>query len=159
MPEFPIDLKARVSGEVYYQLKSGFNKSLVTVVSEEGEIIRFNLEGAIQSRQQLYKPARDTKFWMVKESLGRSFVIVRQDLNRLAIVDKEDNVLMEKDYFQLDEITVQFYDFGAGKELFIINNAEPNRSLVYDGSGNLKSMGIKSSFPVSVLYYEARGDF
>lgn len=159
IPGFPLDLDTGIGGDIFYQLQAGFDKTILTVVSDEGEIIKFNLEGNIVSRQQLYKPARDTKFWMVKENLGRSFVIVRQDLNRLAIVDADDKVMMEKDYFSAEDIRVQYYDFGADKELIIVINAEPGEALIYDGTGNLKSVGIKSNFPVSVLYYESKEMF
>jgi len=159
IPGFPLDLNTGIGGDIFYQLQAGFDKTILTIVSDEGEIIKFNLEGNIVSRQQLYKPARDTKFWMVKENLGRSFVIVRQDLNRLAIVDADDKVMMEKDNLSAEDIRVQYYDFGADKELIIVINAEPGEALIYDGTGNLKSVGIKSNFPVSVLYYESKEMF
>ena len=158
LPGFPLDLGTGVSGDIFYQIKSGFNKTFLTVVTGEGEIIQFNLEGEVKNRLQLYKPSRDTKFRLVKENLGRSYVIARQDLNRLAIVDKDDRLLMEKDYLtqQEQEFDVQYYNFGAGRELIFVQGAEQEKVLMYDNMGNLKSASLKSALPVSVIYYESK---
>ena len=158
LPGFPLDLGTGASGDIFFQIKSGFNKTLLTVVTGEGEIIQFNLEGEVNNRLQLYKPSRDTRFRLVKENLGRSYVIARQDLNRLAIVDKDDRLLMEKDYLteQEQEFDVQYYNFGAGRELIFVQGAEQGKVLMYDKMGNLKSASLKSTFPVSVIYYESK---
>ena len=92
---FPLDLDARIGGDVFYQVKSGFDRTMFTVVSEEGEVIQFNLEGKIRDRSQLYRPASDTRFWLVTESQAKSFVIARQDLNRLAILNRNGELLFE----------------------------------------------------------------
>ena len=85
-------------------------------------------------------------------------MIARQDLNRLAIVDKDDRLLMEKDYLteQEQEFDVQYYNFGAGRELIFVQGAEQGKVLMYDKMGNLKSASLKSTFPVSVIYYESK---
>ncbi len=158
LPGFPLDLETGASGDIFYQIKSGLDKTWLTVVTVEGEIIQFNLKGKVINRVQLYKPSRDTEFRLIKENLGRSYIIARQDLNRLAIVDKDDNVLMEKDFLTSHEqkFGVQYYNFGAGRELIFVKGAEPGKLLMYDIMGNLKSASIKSEFPVSVIYYESK---
>jgi hypothetical protein len=153
---FPLDLDARIGGEVFYQVKSGFDRTIFTVVSEEGEIIQFNLEGKIRDRKQLYRPASDTRFTLVKESLGKSYLITRQDLNRLAILDKEGEMLFEKDFFADDPFKVQYYNFGAGQDMIVVSNAEPGKVLIYDDQGSLIVPQLDSDYPVSIVHYESR---
>ncbi len=159
MDGFPLDLDTRVLGDIFYQIKSGFDRTIITVVSEEGEIIQFNLEGKIRDRKQLYKPASDTRFWLVKESMGKSFIIGRQDLNRLAILDSEGDLMFEKDYFSDEFFNVQYYNFGAGQDLIVVNRAEPGKALLYDDVGSLMIPPIESEYPVSIVYFESRSLF
>ena len=156
---FPLDLDTRIGGEVFYQVKSGFDKTYITAVSEEGEIIQFNLEGKIRDRVQLYKPASDTRFWLVKDGLRKTFVIARQDLNRLAILDREGEVLFEKDYLSSEPFGVQYYNFGAGQDMIIVSNAVEGKVLIYDDTGTLIVPELASDFPVSIVHYESRSQY
>jgi hypothetical protein len=120
MPGFPLDLETRVGEGIFYQVKSGFDRTIFTVLSVEGELIQFNLEGKITDRTQLYRPATDTRFRLIKESLGKTFVVSRQDLNRLAVLDKSGETIFEKDYFSNDEFFVQYYNFGSGRDMYLV---------------------------------------
>ena len=159
LPGFPLDLDVQIRGDIFYQIKSGFDRTTFTVVSEEGELIWFNLNGKIVEKQQLYRPATDTRFWIVKESLDKTYLIARQDLNRLAILDNEGEILFEKDYFESNPFVVQYYNFGAGQEVIVVLNAEPGKALIYNSNGTLIAPELESDYPVSIIHSEARSEY
>ncbi len=155
MEGFPLKLGAHIAGNVFYKIKGGFNETILNVVTDEGELISFNLSGQVIDREQLYKPSMNTTFTLVKERMGKSFVIARQDMNNLAIIDVHGEIKFEKDFIGRENYQVQYYNFGADRDLFIIRGAEKGRILIYDGFGMLKSSGIKGDFPVSVIHHRS----
>ncbi len=159
LPGFPLDLDVIVSGDVFNKIKGGFKETIIELISNEGELISFNLEGTVTNRVQFYKPSVNSLFSLIKEATGKSFVIARQDFGRFAIVDKNDNVRFEKDFPVDQKIGVQYYNFGSDQELFVIQNVEPGVLLVYDGFGTFKSSRLPGDFPVSIIHHRTRREY
>ncbi len=156
---FPLELGVNVSGDIFHKVKGGFNETLIEVISDEGELISFNLEGDVTNRLQLYKPSSNSHFTLIKEATGKSFVVSRQDFGRVAIVDRNDKVKFEKDFPVDQTIGVQYYNFGSDQELFIMQNVEPGVLLVYDGHGTFKSSRLPGDFPVSIIHHRSRRNY
>jgi len=155
LPGFPLNLDVTVSGDVFYKIRGGFKETVIEVISNEGELISFNLKGDVTNKMQLYKPSTNSLFTLVREATGKSFVISRQDFGRLAIVDRDDNIRFEKDFPGDQSIGVQYYNFGSDQELFIMRNVEPGVLLVYDGFGTFKSSRLHGDFPVSIIHHRS----
>jgi len=149
---FPLNLDATVSGDVFYKIRGGLKETIVEIISDEGELIEFNLEGAVKNRTQLYKPSTNTHFTLVEEATGKSYMIARQDFGRLALVSKSDEVRFEKDFPGEERFNVQYYDFGSDHELFIIQNVEPGVLVIYDGFGSFKTSRMLGDYPVSIIH-------
>lgn len=156
---FPLDLGQNVSGDVYYRVRGGLKETQVTVVSDEGLLMTFNLQGEIVQQTQLYKPSTRTRFELVKEAQNKSFVLLRQDEGRVAVVGRNDKVRFEKDFPSSNNVGLQYYNFGLDRELFFIRNVEPGVILVYDGAGDFKSSRMLGDYPVSVLHRRAAQRF
>jgi hypothetical protein len=106
-------------------------------VSRDGFRIKFNLEGKIQSRETLLKSSMDTRFSLVKETNGKSYCIVRQEPRNLTVTDNSGKQIIVNEYIGMNAATVQYYDFGAGKIFYLVNDDVQNLTYAYDAQGNL----------------------
>jgi hypothetical protein len=156
VPGFPVDLGARTPNNLFVEVGSDFTKTLLTTINTEGIMVKINLEGKIVERIQLYKPSKDTRFQLVKEVSGNQFIIARQDLTRMSILDNKGNDILEKDYLTSNQLSVQYYEFGSGKKLFAITDKVQEFTYIYDETGKLVNYRpLESSDEVGVLYQEA----
>ncbi len=157
---FPLDLGTRLNNAVYVALGPDAAKTILTTISSDGLIIQWNLEGNISNREQLYKPTRETTFRLVNEKQDGSYLIARQDFNRMTLIDQNGKIIFEKDYLGDKEFTVQFYDFGNFGKIFAITDGDQEFTYLYDEKGILiNSRPLLSSFPIGLLFFENQTNF
>jgi len=157
---FPLDLKGRTNNTLFIEKGGDFQSSLVTALTNEGELIKFDLEGKILDRDQLFKPNPTTTFAMVVERLGRTFVIMQQDGSRLSMLDKNGVLLFEKDYLSTTALSGQYYDFGSGKKIYIVIDPIQEFAYIYLENGVLvNSRPLASGNLVGLLYFEGLQKF
>jgi hypothetical protein len=110
-PGFPVDLKGTTHNPLYIEIGTSFSNTYFTTINDSGLILKFNLEGAITQREQLLKPSRDTRYGLCIDPLSKNYVISRQNANRLGILDRKGQVILEKDYLTSGMLKVQYYLF------------------------------------------------
>jgi hypothetical protein len=154
---FPFDLKADISANYFLSASNSLGRSSLTVLSKQGELVEINLEGIVINRDQLIKNSSDTEFQLVTDRGEKSFIIVRKEENKFEILDATGNLLFSKDYLSNDEVLIQYYQFGAGKDLVVFTDTANESLYVYDKSGNLVTGNpIRSSNEVSLVYSSSR---
>jgi len=159
-PGFPLDIKSKILSDIFIEFGEDFSKTQLIIVTENGEIVNFNLNGLIIFRDQLVKPSREAKFRLVKERQGKGYVIVIQELNKVTVLDKNGNRIFNDNYFSNDQFSVQYYDFGTGEEVYAITDAVQGFTYLYNGLGNLvNSEPLSSSFPVAIIYSSTLSKF
>lgn len=149
---FPLDLTTDVYNPLFIEAGSRFSNTYFTTITADGEVVRFNLEGDITSRNQLYKPTRETIFKLVIDPLKRNYVIAQQELNRISIFNRDNQLMFEKDYITSEEMDIQYYRFGSGFELFAINDQIQGLTYLYNATGELINFRpVASDHRVAVL--------
>ncbi len=157
---FPLDLKTQISNTLTVEIGSGNTNTIFTSITDDGAIVQVNLAGGVVKREELYRPSSQSKFRLVAESSGKGYIFTRQDANKIAILDKAGKVMFEKDYLSGSAATTQFYDFGSGRQLFIVNDPVQAFSYLYNEKGNLINFKpIETAFEVGVLLYESVGQY
>lgn len=157
---FPINLKIPINSPAYVELGSTAGNTKITTVSSMGEIIAFNLEGNITLREQLYRPSPEARFQLSLDALGKTFVIIRQDEQVFGVLDYRGKLLFEKNFLSpaalaRGQLEVQYYNFGAGNELFAVTDQVQEFTYLFSAQGILiKDRPIESSYPVGILFYE-----
>src|SRR5690606_6802527 len=104
----------------------------------------------------LLKTSVDARFSLVKEATGKSYVMVRQEGKGVTLSDGEGKDFIVNDYIALNQASVQYYDFGAGKIYYIITDHTQDLAYVYDGRGNLLSSPPFECYEASL--YPANSD-
>ncbi|TRX58306.1 hypothetical protein FNH22_14705 [Fulvivirga sp. M361] len=160
IPGFPFSVDGRYNGDAHIQLGADLQKTLVSLLSREGRLVKFNLAGEIVSTDQLYRPTQESMFNLVNDALGKDYVIARQDLNRLVLLNRDKNELLSKDYLNTEELTVQYYNFSNNHQVFAISDQIQGFTYIYNTNGVLiNSRPIDSDGKVGMMYYESKGKY
>lgn len=160
MPGFPFDTRQSLDGNYSIRRSSSLANSSMTVISTGGELIEINLEGGVIKRDQLIKATADAVFRLIPDNGGESFIIVRNEGNSYEVLDDTGNLLFQKDYLNEGSILIQYYQFGAGKDLVVFTDQGNNTLFIYDKSGNLLTGNpLRSAHEVSLIYSSAKREF
>ena len=152
---FPLNLDTRLISPLYIEIGSGLSTTRLTTITESGELITFNLNGDIIEKNQFIKPSEDTRFQIVVDGLKKTFIIARQELNRLTLLDRNGNELFEKSFSTSNELSVQYYSFNSSTEIIAVNDQVQEFTYIYDGEGNLyNEVPVESSAKIGLLYFE-----
>ena len=132
-------------------------RSSINVLSTQGELVEINLEGIVINRDQLIKASPETEFQLVPDRGEKSFIIIRKEEGTYDVLDATGNLLFTKDYLSGSEVLIQYYQFGAGKDLIIFTDTANESIYIYDKSGNLVTGNpLKSSNEVSIIYSSSK---
>ncbi len=151
---FPFDYKDKIVGEMFIQTGDNFTNTQISTITESGELVVINLNGAIIKREQLYKPSKESTFFLVKDALDKTFLLVRREYNTLSFLNINGELLFEKNIIGSENLAVQYYYFSANNQLIIVTDQEQEFTYIFDQSGELLNLEpLESSQPISVLYY------
>ena len=132
MPGFPIDLKAQGLNDLFVEIGNDFKSTQLITVTDEGELIVLNLQGKVLKREQLYKPSKESKFWLVKDALKKTFLIARQEYNKISLLDRKGEIFMEKELISSGDLFVQYYNFGTDNQIIAVIDKDQEFAFIYD---------------------------
>ncbi len=156
-PGFPFDLDFNLDNPLYFHTGTTFTSSRFTALSKEGLSVVFDLQGKAYARNQLYQPTGSSVFTLVIDPVQQDYIIARQDLNRLAILNKDGEVIFEKDYQSYLPKEVKYYSFAVDKQLYVVRNSETGQVYLYNKYGDLiNADDLQSDFPVSVIFRKSQ---
>ncbi|MCG8307124.1 MAG: hypothetical protein MI975_06990 [Cytophagales bacterium] len=159
-PGFPIDLKITRAAGMFVDIGNDFNSTKLITVSEEGEIIEVNLKGKIMRREQLYKPSRESKFWIVNDALEKTYVIVRREYDKVSIIDRDGEIIFENNISASGDMVVQYYHFSSDNQVFVIIDVEQEFTYVFNKEGKSVSFEpLESGKPIGLLYSNKSKEF
>ncbi len=160
MSGFPIDVGSKVSSPVFCSINNDFESTRLITVTDNGEIIEVNLLGKVLKREQLVKPTKESSFRLVADALGKNFVIIRQEYNKISILDRNGEMIMGKELITSGNLIAQYYNFSSSNQIFIVTDLDQEFSYVYDSKGELITFEpLESSFPVGLLYISRDNEY
>ncbi|MDQ3536557.1 MAG: DUF3352 domain-containing protein [Bacteroidota bacterium] len=157
---FPLNLQGNFKNEILIEQGPTFSQTFLTTISEKGELVKVNLEGKIINKEQFYRPSRETRFKICIDELKKDFIIARQELGILTLLDSKSEVILEKDYITSSALEIQYFNVGIEKEVYAVTDKIQEFTYLYDYKGNLiNSRPIDSSHKVSLHYNEGSGKY
>lgn len=159
-PGFPVKLETEITSPIYIETGPSFKKTIFTAIDKNGLVTKFNLNGNTVSTQQLYKPSKDTRFTLVGDALNNTYIIVRQDFNRLSMLNSKGDLIFEKDYITSQELSAQYYYFGVDNEIFAVTDHQQEFTYIYDQDGELINFQpIESNFEIGLIYSDVNKNY
>jgi hypothetical protein len=157
---FPLDINSELSNSVFVQRGADFDRSLIHLVNENGEVFKINLNGNIIEKSQLYRPETESKFKIIPDALNNTYVICRQDFNKVSILDQKGDPIFERELLFTQDLEVQFYNFSTGNEIYIFTDPQQGFTYIFDGNGNMVNMQpVESGFKVGLIYSEVTNKY
>jgi hypothetical protein len=152
---FPKSTGARIHNPLFIESGISAEKTFVTTITDTGEIIRFNLAGGPIERKQLYRTSKESTFKLCPEARGTDWLVARQDVHTITILDKQGRSLFEKEIDEQSPVWVRYYDFGAGLQVVGITNGTEKNAYLYDLTGKqIGNKALPSNFPVAIIFVE-----
>ncbi len=153
-PYFPVQIDDRLTDNLFFELGNDFDKSNIVTLTAGGQLTRLSFEGKIVDKVQMYKPNKETIFKIIPNASERNFIIARQDLNRVSILNYKGDLLFDKDYLSQQEMAIQYYQFSAEKEIIVITDLIQQFTYFYTMEGTLiNQQPVESAHEVATIYY------
>jgi hypothetical protein len=152
-PGFPVKAGSGIVGDFFLESGSRFNQTQLTVVTTEGQLLTIDLKANVIRREQLYKPAPNTHFEIINDVGRDDFIILRKTSNQYEILDKNLNLLFQKDYLEEEGFFIQYYNLSSSKEYVVIGNPSSSFIYLYDLNGRLvTNRPIQGDRELSMIY-------
>lgn len=158
VPGFPIDLKGTIENPLFIQKAGNISGTRFTTVTNDGEIVQFNLEGKFLKREQLYKATPRDQFKLVVSAPNqRTFVILRSDGEKVTTIDPDGKELFVHK-FGTSQLSAKYYNFSPDNEVIVITDREKSYTYLYSKEGRLlHSLPLETGNEIAMLYYESQG--
>ncbi|QHL87312.1 hypothetical protein GU926_07650 [Nibribacter ruber] len=159
-PGFPLNLEKNLRSGVYAKPGISFRRSSFTTVTQDGQVVTFDLTGEVTDRQQLLRTNRNSTFELVPEVGGKSFIIARVDPGRVALYSQELKLLLDRRFVTSSRKEIQYFHFGGDRKLYVITETGPRKAYLYDVQAQpLGQEPINASAPVTVRYNEVQNQY
>ena len=149
-PGFPVSAGARLAGPVLATAGPTLARSQLRVVNQHGELLTISLSGDITARRRVATWSRTASFHLAPEANGRagSFVVVRQDGGQLDVFGATGGAaLLSRQLLTSGEKPVQWFDFGADRQVLALTEPQPGQVALFDGQGRPLGAGAGSPSP------------
>ena len=152
-PGFPIDLKINQVSGIFVDIGNDFNSTKLVTVSDEGEIVEVNLRGTVVRREQLYKPSRESKFWLVNDPQKKTYTIVRREYDKVSLLNGKGETIFQSNISASGEMLVQYYHFSSDNQVFVIIDVEQEFTYVFNEEGKSISFEpLETGKPIGLIY-------
>ena len=155
----PVQVNGELSSD-YVLLERGTAKEtqLVTV-TKEGEVIMVNLLGEVTFRNQLLRPDRESRFYLVKDQKDGRYLYVVHEYNKVTVMDSDFKEVFSKPILS-EDLEFQYFTFGQDKSIFVVVDKVQEFIYLYDFEGNLiNPVPIDGSRKIDVAYSPAQNRY
>ncbi|QSE97277.1 hypothetical protein [Fulvivirga lutea] len=157
---FPKKLGDRFSSRIFVESGSDLSKSYLHLVSNSGKFYRINLEGVVDNTQELFRQTKEAKFNIVPDAFEESYIIARQDKQRLVLLNERFEEILAKDYLGSEELEVQYYYFSPDNKIYAITDKLQGFTYLYKSNGELiNSRPVSSDSEIGLLYSEVSNEY
>jgi hypothetical protein len=159
-PGFPVDLGVACHNPVFVQVGNSFADTELITVTDQGELLKLNLLGSLLQREQQLRTAPATHFLLCPDRLEKTYILVRQDDQRLSVLDQRGQLWFEQSYFTpgalaRNELAVQYYNFGADNHIIALTDKIQEFTYLFNQRGQLiNDRPMESVNEVALLYSE-----
>ncbi|UXP30604.1 hypothetical protein N6H18_09580 [Reichenbachiella agarivorans] len=156
---FPLDLKSPISSPLHIQKGASPKTTELAAMTNNGELIVFNLLGDVIRKGQLRKEDPTENYQLVSSNDGDNFVVVRNKKGSIEFYG-EDLELLFSINSPGEQLMYQYYAFGEDNRIVIVIDPTKKEALIYHLDGRLlNSRPIKTGEKMAVMYHESNGQY
>jgi hypothetical protein len=148
---FPVKLANRTNQPIFIERGLELKTSFIYVLSELGQMEKYNFMGESSSNQQLFRPDKETTFQFVIDQRKKTFALARISNKKIVIFDQGYRQIFEFNA-QSDNVLVQLFQFGASNKIFSITDFGLNQCFLFDEAGQtLNHPILESGRPIDIV--------
>jgi hypothetical protein len=148
-PGFPVSAGAHLEGPLLAQPAATLARSVLRLVNQHGELLTLTLSGDITNRRRVATWSRTATFTLVPEASGRAgaFVVAREDGGQLTVYNPTTTgaPLLSRQLLTSGPKPVQWFDFGASRQVLAFTEPGPGLVSLLDGKG--QPLGSTAPWP------------
>ncbi|MCB2410261.1 hypothetical protein [Hymenobacter lucidus] len=154
-PGFPISMGARLSSGAFVENGPTLRRARLTVVTQHGERVSFNLSGDVVARSRVATWSRSSVFQLIPDQNQRGYVVAREEGGQLSLFDPTGRPLLSQRFVTSGPKSVQYLNFGLGRSAYVLTEPGPHKAYIYDTQGRLVGgQPFDSSTPTVGLNYD-----
>lgn len=155
-PGFPISVGARLQSGAFVETGPTLRRTRLTVVTQHGERVTFNLSGDVVSRSRVATWSRTSTFRIIPNQNQSSYVVAREEGGRLTLFEPTGKQVLTQSFVTSGTKPVQYFDFGNDRRIFVVTEPGPRKAYLYNSQGHLLGKEpFASSAPGVGLNYDA----
>ena len=158
-PGSPVQIK-RELGSDYVLLERGTAKEtqLVTV-TKDGEVVMVNLLGEITFRNQLFRPDRESRFYLIKDRQEGRYLFVVHEYNKITVLDSDYKEVFSKSIMS-KELLFQYFSFGSDRDILVVVDPTQEFIFLYGLDGELLNpIPINGNNKVEIEFSESQNEY
>lgn len=156
---FPLRLEKNIQSELFVEKGASMATTFMTTLSDDGELMKFNLKGEIKHRKQLFRNNTNDQFQLIQTSDKRSFMILRIENNQTTILDSDGEELFIHEY-PLTGFTAQYYNFDSANQIVVLTDKDQEFTYLYDLKGHLLGgKPLNTGNQIAMLYQSASDSY
>jgi hypothetical protein len=149
---FPLDLKTPSSNPVFLDTEeSSAENSILTILSDRGELIKMDLKGAILKRENVSNLSAGSAFKLCLNQTENSYVIITQSKNELSVLNDKSEEVFD---MILNSVNLDLgYYTNSDKALFVIFDRDASLCYLMDDKGkNILKSAVKATKPLKINF-------
>jgi hypothetical protein len=155
----PIRLGEGLASDYILLERGSAQESRLVTITTEGEVVQVNLKGELTYRNQLLRPDRESKFYLIKDQKDDRYVFVVHEYNKVTVMDREYKTVFTIDVFS-DNLEFQFFSFGSDKNIFVVVDKSQEFIYLYNLEGTLlNTLPIVGDHKVEIKYSGGQNDY
>ncbi len=153
---FPLNFNSDITNDFHVDYGNTLATTEISMLTEAGELIRFNLEGKIMDRKFFEKGEQGAIFTLAADKQReQNFVIARQDSKKLTLYSSEEERLFSKDFDNEGTKLIQYFNFGASIEVIAVTDMHAQKTYLFYTNGTLiGGKPIQSNTTIALFYSE-----
>lgn len=132
----PIRLGDGLTSDYIILERGSARDTRLVTITKEGEVVQVNFMGELTYRNQLMRPDRESKFYLIKDQKEDRYLFVVHEYNKVTVLDQEYKELFVINMFA-ENLDFQFFSFGSDKNIFVITDPYQEFIYLYNLQGNL----------------------
>ncbi len=155
----PIRLGDELRSDYILLERGSAQESRLVTITKEGEVVQVNLKGELTYRNQLLRPDRESKFYLIKDQKDDRYVFAVHEYNKVTVLDSEYKTVFSVDVFS-ENLEFQYFSFGTDKNIFVIVDKSQEFIYLYNLDGILlNTLPIIGDHKVEIRYSGSQNQY
>ena len=157
-PGFPTQFAGRTNQPIFTEAGLTLKTSYVYALSELGQMEKINLEGKSESRIQLFRPDKDTRFQLCIDQRQKTFAVARITGTHTTVFDQGYRPILDFES-STPQVVVQHFHFGASNKIYAIVDIGASQCHLFNETGQqITPEPIETDQPVDIIQQAGSAD-